>query len=92
LAFPRHEKFVADRLEDRAGLEDESNLGTTAITLQPADNVQSKAGSVSQQNGLKRLSYATRPMAGPIRINTSGAIDFLGDFDQDVATVPRVAP
>jgi hypothetical protein len=31
-------------------------------------------------------------MAGPIRINTSGAIDFLGDFDQDVATVPRVAP
>ena len=91
MAFPRHEKFVADRLEDRSGLEDESNLGTTAITLQPADNVQIEGGFCFTAEWVEETLVCDQTYGGPLP-NTSGTVDFLGDFDQDVATVPRVAP
>jgi hypothetical protein len=75
---------------DRYELADGSNLGSTTFTLQPPDDVRIEGGFCFTAEWVEEILVCDQTYGGPLRINTSGAVDFLGDFEQGVVTVPRV--
>jgi hypothetical protein len=75
---------------NRYRLDDGSNLGTTTLTLQPADGVQIDGGFCFTAEWVEETLICDQTYGGPLRINSSGSVNLLGDYDQGVATLPRV--
>jgi hypothetical protein len=75
---------------DRYGLADGTNLGSTTITLQPLDEVRIEGGFCFTAEWVGEALACDQTYGGPLLISTTGTVDYLGDLEQGVVTVPRV--